>query len=295
MRCWALILLGELPLAACILPGGISFEPTGGAGSLDPPSGPAGDESVEVTTTLPATETGASSTSGSMPGMTGSSTTTASTDATDSDSAEVTEVTEVADTGCLTGCEPGCGNGVVEGSEECDDGNMDKDDACSPICEAARVAFLTSVVVPGDFAMDSPEVADAVCQGLAGEARLAGMFRAWANLGSLPKDRFNKSFGAAYVRTDGVVLVDDGWPELSTGVLEQPLNVDEKGQEITGAYAWTGLLDYETLGPNCTDWTTTTMGITASVGRADSLIDWMSVDLLSCNQSFHLYCFQDEA
>ena len=28
-----------------------------------------------------------------------------------------------------------CGNGVVEGEEQCDDGNLDGGDGCSPVCK----------------------------------------------------------------------------------------------------------------------------------------------------------------
>eukprot|EP01135_Chromosphaera_perkinsii_P010592 Nk52_evm1s2184 gene=Nk52_evmTU1s2184 len=30
---------------------------------------------------------------------------------------------------------PTCGNGVTEGTEECDDGNTDNNDGCSSICK----------------------------------------------------------------------------------------------------------------------------------------------------------------
>jgi hypothetical protein len=161
------------------------------------------------------------------------------------------------------------------------------------MCEAARIAFLTSEVFDGNFAFGDPEVADAACQYLASEAGLNGKFRAWVSVEGLPEERFNKAFWAAYLRTDGVAIVDDGWSELSMGILEQPLNVDEYGQEISGAYAWTGLIDYATIGPNCEGWTTVQANVTGSIGRADSINDWMSVDLLPCDLQYHLYCLQD--
>lgn len=39
-----------------------------------------------------------------------------------------------------TDCAPVCGNGVVEGSEQCDDGNMIDNDACSNMCKTNVVA-----------------------------------------------------------------------------------------------------------------------------------------------------------
>src|SRR5688572_26431401 len=32
--------------------------------------------------------------------------------------------------------EPECGNGIVEGTEECDDGNLDETDACTSACQS---------------------------------------------------------------------------------------------------------------------------------------------------------------
>ena len=36
--------------------------------------------------------------------------------------------------GCNS-CEPVCGDGITEGNEECDDGNNDAGDGCSPDCQ----------------------------------------------------------------------------------------------------------------------------------------------------------------
>ena len=40
-----------------------------------------------------------------------------------------------------TDCQPTCGNGVVEGTEQCDDGNNNNNDGCSNQCRAAPTAF----------------------------------------------------------------------------------------------------------------------------------------------------------
>lgn len=44
------------------------------------------------------------------------------------------------DTGCyeinwITKCPTGCGNGTLEGSENCDDGNQESGDGCSSNCD----------------------------------------------------------------------------------------------------------------------------------------------------------------
>jgi cysteine-rich repeat protein len=43
-----------------------------------------------------------------------------------------------------------CGNGVQEGSEECDDGNNMSGDGCSSICKDKPIC--------GDGAVEAPEV-----------------------------------------------------------------------------------------------------------------------------------------
>lgn len=56
--------------------------------------------------------------------------------------------------------DPGCGNGVIEGSEQCDDANVADGDGCSSLCE----------LEPGWSCLGEPSGCDAVC----GDGMLSG-------------------------------------------------------------------------------------------------------------------------
>jgi cysteine-rich repeat protein len=72
---------------------------------------------------------------------------TSSTSTTDSTSSEITETTTTTDTTTSTETSASttatttpaaeCGNGVLEGDEECDDGNDDDSDECTSLCKPA--------------------------------------------------------------------------------------------------------------------------------------------------------------
>jgi cysteine-rich repeat protein len=51
-----------------------------------------------------------------------------------------------------------CGNGHIDFSEECDDGNEDPDDGCSPVCLLEKNAFY------GESESDVPDTAEWLCQ-----------------------------------------------------------------------------------------------------------------------------------
>lgn len=56
---------------------------------------------------------------------------------------------------------PACGDGVVQGQEECDDGNTNNFDACTNMCTQARCG--DGVVQPGESCDDGNEIPDDAC------------------------------------------------------------------------------------------------------------------------------------
>ncbi len=116
---------------------------SGGTGGSDSDSAPDSDGETSAATTV--TSTGAStepaSTGGSDGGSTGGTTSAGpGTDGSTGDDSTTTigssgSVTSETESATTTG-EPGavCGDGVVEGSEACDDGNDQDDDACANDC-----------------------------------------------------------------------------------------------------------------------------------------------------------------
>ena len=71
-----------------------------------------------------------------------------------------------------------CGNGMVEGDEECDDGNANDLDGCSSTCVLeARLVFITSTLHDGN--LGGVAGADQICNELASDAGLPGTYMAW--------------------------------------------------------------------------------------------------------------------
>jgi len=111
--------------------------------------------------------------------------------------------------------------------EECDDGNLDSADGCSPECQyEVKHAFVSSTLFNGN--MGGLGGADAACQQLADQAGLPGVYLTWlSTFDTSPAARFNHWVGR-YVRVDGVVIADN-WNDLTDGTLDAPLNLDEHG------------------------------------------------------------------
>lgn len=101
-----------------------------------------------------------------------------------------------------------------------------------------KIVFASSTRQSGDFG--GLAGADALCASLAGDAGLAGTFRAWMSApGSAAADRLSRD-GAPYVRADGVEIAAD-WSDLVDGSIAAPINRDENGDPV-GGDVWTGTL-----------------------------------------------------
>jgi len=106
----------------------VSFESPSSSSTADPTSGTS-DTSVATTrddgTAPPGTSVG--TTGADAPGSTGSGSRGGATETSSSGGS--------SDTGAN---DPDCGNGLVEGDEECDDGNEVPEDGCEPECTLSR-------------------------------------------------------------------------------------------------------------------------------------------------------------
>ncbi len=289
------------PLTGCFWPGGEDFDFTTEA-SVSEPSTPSLPSSQGEAASLTA-ETLSPETSSTIAVTEGSDATptVASDDSTAETESTETTATSVAETSttdvCMTDCPEFCGNGVVEGSEECDDGNREQADWCSNTCVKARIAFISKETFAGNFALGDPDIADMACQDLADAAGLTGFFRAFlAVADETPDTRFDHGFTAAYMNTTNGVIIADGWPELSTGFLKKPILTDQHGDLVAMPAAWTGLQDVETIVANCMDWTSPMAADTGALGDAESFMthDWLLIDLFPCDTENHIYCFEDK-
>lgn len=184
--------------------------------------------------------------------------------------------------------EPVCGDGVVDGFEQCDDGNMVETDDCASClhafcgdgivhagveecdedgdnCEVCVRVYMRMFVssVPMSADLDGLAEADERCQQLADGADLNGRFVAWLSTDlQHAVDRLEHS-QRPYKRVDGVPLADD-WTDLVTQMaLDNPLDINEKGGKV-GAGSGCGF---------CPVWTATTP---QGIGLADDCFDWNS-------------------
>ncbi|MBK9756754.1 MAG: DUF4215 domain-containing protein [Nannocystis sp.] len=191
--------------------------------------------------------------------------------------------------------EPVCGDGVVEGDETCDDGNVTPGDGCQE-CARDSIVFITSEVYQG-FALGGLYGADLRCQSLAAKAGLQRFltFKAWLSTPSMSvADRFLHSRGR-YVLVNGLVVAQD-WDALTSGTIETTITVDEKSQ-TQDTRAWTGTLasGLPALGSEfCEDWDDDSgllkFGGTGLSVNTDAA--WSFFEQGPCGSELRLYCVQ---
>jgi cysteine-rich repeat protein len=112
------------------------------------------------------------------------------------------ELTDYEDT-----CVPSCGNGIVEGTEQCDDGNADPTDQCTNACVLGPVDFATvlipSTAVPANTPDGTP--ANAVPPG----STLATQFG--ATIFDLNRASYTRYFAPAAGAPDAVLVLVPGF------------------------------------------------------------------------------------
>jgi hypothetical protein len=161
---------------------------------------------------------------------------------------------------------------------------------------APCLVFLTSTTQPGN--LGGLAGADAICQQRAQAATLPGTYKAWlSDSTQSPASRFVQSPGP-YRRVDGVTVADN-WADLTDGTLDAPITVAETGAvfDNLGLRSWTHTLANGTAGgvlnQNCLDWTSNANGQNGDEGQVAAISDnWTDFASGSCNNDFHLYCFQ---
>lgn len=215
--------------------------------------------------------------------------------------AESSRSSESTDTGTetgssTTGSPPAvCGDGIIEGDETCDDGNMTAGDGCQE-CAKDSIVFVSSEIYQG-FALDGLYGADQRCRGLAAKAGLERFltFKAWLSTPTMPAaDRMLHSRGR-YVLVNGLVVAQN-WEALISGMLENPIAVDEHSQSQDWG-VWTGTLasGQPALGSEfCEAWADDSgllkFGGTGLSTATDST--WSFFDQGPCGSELRLYCVE---
>jgi hypothetical protein len=232
---------------------------------------------------------------------TGPSSASGPTDGDSSDSTGTTGITDgESDAGGTsegtTSDGPYCGDGVVQGSEECDDGKDETDNGCEKCAFVPRLVFASKGIFDIPFSIIG---ADKTCHNQAGYGDLpnADKFKAWISFGdSSPSTRFDTDFIGPYVLVDGTVVVRAGWVDLTDGTLEHGINLDQDGLDLNPYnIAWTGTLPNGTpAANNCNDWQISEAGKFTPAG--DPLSNngtWTEGLLTKCSSLGRFYCFED--
>ena len=192
--------------------------------------------------------------------------------------------------------DPVCGNGLIEGDETCDDGNMTPGDGCQE-CAKDSIVFISSEVYQG-FALGGLHGADQRCRNLATKANLPNplSYKAWLSTPSTPAaDRLLHSLGH-YILVNGLVVAQN-WNGLTSGTIETTITVDENSQ-TQDVPAWTGTLadkGLPALGSEfCEDWDDDSGLLKfGGFGLSDSADEtWSYFGDEACDSELHLYCIE---
>jgi len=241
------------------------------------------------------TSTGSTSTGTTADASTGSP--MHETSGTTSDAQETSGGQDTSGSESSSGAPPGpvCGDAVVEGEEECDDGNASNEDGCRNDCIRRWYVFITSAPsIQGD--LNGITGADYECRHRATKAFLPNgeRYKAWLSTSTVqPADRLYHARGP-YVRLDGLQVAAD-WGALTSGTLEHSINVDENGETVEAA-VWTGTTVAGTRIPNtqhCSDWEygdSDQSGWAGDSTATDAL--WTHGVETDCGALVRLYCFE---
>jgi hypothetical protein len=152
--------------------------------------------------------------------------------------------------------------------------------------------FVTSQTFTGNLGGVSG--ADNICQSLADNAKLGGRWGVWLSTSSInAKERI---VDEAYFLVNSTSRVSEDKSDLTDGSLISAISLSETQASIDGL-VWTGTLENGTgSGINCSNWTSSSSAISGQVGNSnESNSSWTSSEVNtanSCNNSYHLYCFE---
>jgi len=259
-----------------------------------------------TSSTGPQTDTGTAGSSGDT-GAGSTAVASADTSAGETSSASTDAPGDTSSESSSTGAPGFCGDGLLDPSEECDDGNLDETDRCTSTCEIIRLIFVTSVEIQGKIG--GLVNADATCKSLAAKAMIANPGSRITNpsnfkalLATSTQTVFDRHFpGAGPYQLVNGLRVSDSFAQLFSEPHFNPINVDERSMsQSTGV--WTGTTADGQSFPGidfCNDWTST-LG-TSSWGDTDYVNGyWLYIDIalgnptIDCGDEFALYCLEQE-
>lgn len=196
-----------------------------------------------------------------------------------------------------------CGDGIVNGNEECEL-NGEYGISCLN-CKKPRSVFVTdrnyfgNIPGPPEQPNLTPiEKADWICQSVAIEAKLEGVFLAWltdSNELNAPYYRFkSRLFNGWYKVANQNILMWQGWDDL---IVNYALNINYRatGEIVPEDYlVWTNTFHNGKIASkdvNCNNWTSNDSKFYGVVGSTVN-DNWSNYAVISCNTNVSLYCFQ---
>jgi hypothetical protein len=143
------------------------------------------------------------------------------------------------------------------------------------------------------------EAADNICQTLAGNAGIPGIYKAWISSDQISAAERLSHAEIPYILTTGEVVADN-WNDLTDGSVQIPISIDENASVPSFIRVWTSTLPDGGKTPyDCGYFHspgTWLNGSGASLGKIGSLLasdsSWTNKGLALCNASFGLYCFE---
>ncbi len=283
-----------------------------------PPAATSTGDTTDITT-----DTTTGDTTGTMTGLTSTASTgtgdTATTDTstvtTESDSPVCGDGKLAGDELCDEGAENGpdkfctpdckpytCGDGYrcpnCEAREECDDGNVNPGDGCSPGCLIeGHIIFVTPTTFPGNVTVAQ---ADKVCQDL-GAAHFVPSrnFIAWLSSANASiANRIGQPLES--YRLPGGELVASNTKALLSGGVAREVDQDPAGKALKGEAScmeanlvWTGSqVTGATDSERCADWTEALAGNGLAGSFKSTGAAWTHLCSAMCSMSLHLYCIQ---
>lgn len=195
----------------------------------------------------------------------------------------------------------------TDGGPGADGGPMT--DAGPPAPTGQRI-FVTSGTYTGRIERSGTAAglasADAICDLLATAASLGGTWKAWLSTDS--ENALDRVMGPGpYVNMNGATVFPNR-ASLEVGMPMAPLALDENGSVVQddvampGAAVWTGSTNTGSaiMNAHCVNWTSAAGGLfgdEGQIGIADAAMpmdsrEWSSSRTYDCNQTAHLYCFE---
>ena len=158
-----------------------------------------------------------------------------------------------------------------------------------------RIVFVTSATFTG--VIGGVSEADRVCTDLAAAAGLTGTYRAWSSdaAGRSPNVTFTQT-ADPLVMTSGV-RVADHWTDLTDGTINNPIVIDERGNQPDSVpVVWTGTDPSghpASSGATCRGWVDGSSEVSGQVGVFDAIgTGWSASHSAACDQAGRLYCFE---